>query len=74
MTLSDIITSGDLAGYEPRPPRDGPGMEIDAGVCARAACSACGHRGLAYRPFTRREPRTYRAFGVCPSCGTAEEF
>ena len=47
---------------------------IDAQVCRDSACSACGRRGLEFRPFWRPVPRSYRAFALCPVCGAWEEF
>ena len=73
-TLADILASGALEGYQPGPPPPGPfnGPDIDRDVCREARCCQCGHAGLEFHPFTR--PGSYRAFAVCPSCQTAQEF
>jgi len=73
-TLQDIMDSGDLQGYEPGSPPPGPfmGPEVDAEVCAQAHCPDCGHLGMEYHPFVC--PGSYRAFAVCPKCGSASEF
>ena len=72
--LTDLLASGELDGYQPKPPPPGPfaGPEIDREICAEAHCAACGRQGLEYRPFTR--PGSYRAFAVCPVCGDTQEF
>jgi hypothetical protein len=60
-------------GYIERPPSAGVAA-IDAAVCAAATCEQCGRIGLDYRPYWRRQPHSYRAFGVCAACGEAREF
>jgi hypothetical protein len=49
--------------------------------CNKAICAHCGHRGLAYMPFTgpaRPKPgatlSTYRAFAICARCGQVIEL
>lgn len=78
MTLYQLLGSGELDGYEARPPRRGlvDGPSIDAEVCREATCPWCGHVGLTYRPFTREQHgrRSYRAFAECGSCGEFTEF
>jgi hypothetical protein len=37
-------------------------------------CEACGAPGREYRPFSREEPWSYRAFAYCGVCGACEEF
>jgi hypothetical protein len=69
--FTQLVTLLLAGGYQERPP-DVVAAELDGGVVAEAACDACGHVGLAYRPFTLES--SYRAFAVCPVCGTAEEF
>ena len=74
-TMSSILRSGELDGYQARQPQPFA-AEIDAEVCRDSTCTHCGTRGLGYRPFIRERDgrRSYRAFAVCPSCGLAEEF
>lgn len=60
-------------GYAPTAP-DARTYQADALSCGRSACAGCGHVGLHYQPFTRREPASYRGFAICPSCGRADEF
>lgn len=60
------------AGYK----QQGPGGEredIDAGICQKAKCQKCGHKGLDYRPLWKAG-ESYRAFAVCPKCGEAREL
>ena len=45
---------------------------IDAEACRDSACPNCGHRGLAYRPWTK--PGSYRAIAYCAECGAFDEF
>lgn len=73
-TLQNLIDAGVLAGYKPGAPPPGPlgGPEIDAEGCAHAHCPECGHAGMEYHPFIA--PGSYRAFAVCPVCGSAYEF
>ena len=64
-------------GYRPEPPPLASwrgGTNIDADVCGKVACESCGHQGLDYAPYFRPEPRSYRAFAVCPRCGHTIEF
>ncbi len=75
--LSDVLTSGELDGYQAGAPRWGhlPGMlEMDADVCESSTCPHCGHPGLEYRPFHSSSEHSYRAFAVCPKCEMAQEF
>lgn len=72
----DMAFVEDLAGYKPGTPQPGliDGASIDARVCSESKCDNCGHKGMEYHPFVRDEPRSYRAFAVCPECGEAFEF
>ncbi len=82
-TVEGILASGELAGYEERAPDPG-GAEDDRQMIAAWACNNCGHVGMTYRPFTKREGHknvwtgrwvaTYRPLAECPECGYAEEF
>lgn len=74
VTLTDILASGELDGYDPGPPRGSFAGEIDRTVCASAHCDHCGHAGLTYRPFTSRALVSYRAYAQCPVCLFAIEF
>ena len=55
---------------------------IDARICQRGKCPACGHEGLGYEAhltpeFARNSAPTgpgYAALAVCPACGYEEEF
>ena len=80
-TITGMVATGELAGYEERP----PDPRCDDGQSASEwICSNCGHVGLTYRPFTKytgeintwtgRPQLTYRAFAECPVCKYAEEF
>ena len=73
--LTDVLATGELDDYQPRPPGPSPiglGWDVDAEICREAHCAACGRQGLEYRPFTR--PGSYRAFAVCLACGDTQEF
>jgi len=72
----DMALVEDLASYRVGRPKWGliDGAGIDAQCCAEATCEACGHQGMEYHPFVRDEPRSYRAFAVCPECGESFEF
>lgn len=72
----DMAFVEDLAGYRPSRPHWGliDGGSIDAEACAESKCDNCGHQGMEYHPFVRDEPRSYRAFMVCPECGEVFEF
>ena len=69
-----------LSGYRRgRPPRPTGGLSVDGGsidaeVCADSTCENCRHKGMEYHPFVKDEPRSYRAFAVCPECGEVFEF
>ena len=67
--LTDLLASDELDGYRPAPAAY---EALDAPGLADAACRRCSHEGLDYRGFTR--PGSYRAFAVCPDCGSAQEF
>ena len=64
------------SGYRQGSPRGGlvDAASIDSEVCAETECENCGHKGMEYKPFMREEPRSYRAFAVCPECGSSFEF
>ena len=47
---------------------------IEAEFCATGICENCGHRGLEYMPFVDHTSQDFRAFGLCPECGNAEEL
>ena len=66
----------DLSGYRVGRPNWGliDGASIDAQICSEVKCDRCGHQGMEYHPFVRDEPRSYRAFAVCPECGETFEF
>ena len=81
--LTDVLASGELDDYHPRPPGPSPiglGWDVDAEICRESHCAACGRQGLEYRPFTRPGSpslglrASYRAFAVCPVCGDTQEF
>ena len=63
-------------GYIPGTPQwgDASGAAIDRAVAAKSTCDACRHAGLDYEPYVRIQPRSYRAFVVCPACGVTVEF
>jgi len=50
------------------------GASIDRNICAESKCDNCGHQGMGYESYIRDEPRSYRAFAVCPQCGAKNEF
>ncbi len=64
------------AGYRQGTPNWGliDGASIDLEVCAESECKKCEHKGMDYKPFVRDNPRSYRAFAVCPKCGDRQEF
>lgn len=64
------------AGYRQGFPHWGliDGSDIDIGICADCKCSECGHKGLECKPFIKDNPRSYRAFAVCPECHSSFEF
>ena len=70
--LQDLYANG----YRPGVPTLGlvDASEIDSSVCNESTCDACGHQGLDYKPFIKDELRSYRAFAVCPRCGSSFEF
>ena len=68
----DVMLGGFKIGRPARGMVDGAG--IDADVCNKAKCESCGHQGMEYHPFIKDEPRSYRAFAICPKCGEAFEF
>jgi predicted RNA-binding Zn-ribbon protein involved in translation (DUF1610 family) len=82
-TIDGILASGGLDGYEQRAPDPGTAEE-DSAMVRAWECPNCGHVGLTYRPFTKRQGHrnhftgewafTYRAFAECPVCKYAEEF
>jgi hypothetical protein len=65
------------AGWRLGPP---PWMSVldaaaDAWLASELECPRCGAVGGSYRAVYRRKPeKGYRAFSVCPCCGTATEF
>jgi len=63
-------------GYRQGAPRGGlvDASSIDSEVCAESKCESCGHKGTEYNPFMREEPKSYRAFAVCPECEASFEF
>lgn len=74
--LRELAPTG-TEGYRPGAPPATAWVDaerIDAGVCREAHCASCGRRGLDYAPYFRAEPRSYRAFAVCPACGHAAEL
>jgi hypothetical protein len=74
--LHELAPTG-TEGYRPAPPsaRSWPGgANTDAEVCSEARCGRCGREGLDDPPYIRDEPRSYRAFAVCPACGHSVEF
>jgi len=72
----DMAFVEELNGYRMGRPHSGliDGGQIDANICYESSCDNCGHKGMEYHPFVREEPRSYRAFAVCPKCGEAFEF
>ncbi len=58
-------------GYQEQAPSHEAAV-TDKELCQQDECSICGHEGLTYTPFSK--PGSYRPFGICPSCGHAEEF
>lgn len=62
-------------GYEERAP-DEESYAIDNQVTLESACSDCGSQLLTYHPFSRENPRSYKALVKCgnPDCGLIEEF
>ena len=53
-----------VEGYQDGPPS---GLSSDdAAIAARVPCPACGQAGGAYFAVHREEPRSYRAFALCP--------
>jgi hypothetical protein len=46
---------------------------IDKRIVARLRCPRCGCKRMAYHPFYRMIPRSYRMRAVCP-CGHTEEM
>ena len=76
--LARSLRDGSLDGFSAKPPkrRNLDGASIDRGVCQRATCEVCGHKGLEYRPFVKDTANeyAYRAFAVCGACGSSSEF
>lgn len=70
MNWNELITSGELNGYEPGSPGEWADI-IDAEVVADSRCSECGG-ALTYHPMI--SGNSYRAFAVCSECDNAEEF
>ena len=69
----DLYQEMVAAGYLPQAPSEEVGM-LDALVFERGKCSSCGEKGgLAFHPFWRESPRSYRPFVVCVACGYTRE-
>lgn len=79
MTAQQIHARLIADGYRQGPPPrsagalvDGAG--VDLAVAADSDCPHCGHHGLTYVAYHIAQPRSYRAFALCPQCGLGDEF
>jgi len=76
MTLADIVRSGSLDDYAPRPHPLAPVARDDRDYCEQSACPKCGRYGREYRPFVRQVGRTshggcinYVFYALCRNAG-----
>ena len=47
--------------------------DLDAQIIEQIPCKVCQAKVI-YLGFFKSSPRSYRAFGLCPECGTYFEF
>lgn len=78
MTPEQLLAEGYVPGTPKprlvgthRPPQR---YDIDERACDEATCRACGHAGLEYAPYCRREDGSYRPFAQCPNCHAQTEL
>jgi hypothetical protein len=69
--MDELLEFMALQGYEYQEPGE-DAAAIDRAVCSESKCSECGDKGMEYMPF--HKGASYRAFAVCPKCGSWEEF
>lgn len=60
----------ELEGYENKPPSD-LAKGIDGMIATSTSCPVCGEK-RDYQPMMKGE--SYRAFAVCHTCNTYDEF
>lgn len=75
ITLSQMIRSGQLEGYQARPPggADNEWVRLDREAAESLPCRACSGKNL-YRPFTNQRTGSYLALAVCEGCGATESI
>lgn len=69
--MEDVISSGELMGYEQRWPA-GEGAVIDMECAKDSNCPECKTQ-MEYKPWVN-DKGSYRAFAVCPKCDECFEF
>ena len=83
MNLAEIVKSGQLDEFQPRPHPLAAVASDDREFCERSACPKCGRYGREYRPFVRHLGRAARGgiinyifYAVCSTaaCQHAEEL
>lgn len=75
ITLSQLIRSGRLDGYDARPPGgwDNEWVQADREAAEATPCAECGARNE-YRPFSNQQTGSYLALTVCEACGATDQI
>ncbi len=78
VTLADLERTGKLDDFQPGHTPSHSALIRDTlperEAAAEATCASCGHVGLGFRAFTRRDGSSWRAYAMCPHCQHAEGF
>lgn len=75
-TLSALIRSGDLDGYENGTPPGADPAEVvaDRLMVESRCCRQCAWDTVVYRPFRHPQTGSQIAFAVCTHCGDCREI